>query len=116
MKIIELRGKLAAARLAAWWRHLTRDRAAELLAAHDQAEHAIRYHPSAERLWPDGPHLAARWPDCDPQDPCGTRWNGDADRAEWHECASHPPRGRHRQRPADATEVISLAEWKDRVR
>lgn len=95
------------ARAVAWWRHFRRDRPALLIAAH-QHEETLRnaLHAEAERVWPDGPAAAARWPDCDPADPCGTRWNGDSDRAEWHTCVSHPPRGRHN---ADAT-VTDISE------
>jgi hypothetical protein len=99
--------------LRAWWRHLTRDRVNQLLAAHDFEERLrAAFDDDATQL--DG--WEAWMNDCDPASPCGTRWDNNADRAIWHNCANHPPRGRHaRIAGVDATEVISLAEWRERV-
>ncbi len=121
-----------------------RDPLGRVLAIHDQREHdeqLLRHGPAiraalkreADAL-EDAIHIdnaqAARnhlreagepwepWMNgCDPGNPCGTRWDNDADRAVWHQCGSHPGGKHHHTPPYDdpPTDVISIAEWQARV-
>lgn len=37
-----------------------------------------------------------QWPHiCVADDPCGVKFDNDADRSYWYDCAVHAPRGRH---------------------
>lgn len=54
---------------------------------------------------------------CDPDQPCGTHWDNDADRAHWMNCANHPPaRGRHhrKQSAGQHVPIASITDLADR--
>ena len=60
--------------------------------------------------------------DCDPDWPCGTHWDNDADRAVWETCARHqqapppPPSGRHhrKQSAGHRVPIASITDLTDR--
>ena len=92
-------------------RWLRRNRAASPAWPAEHAERLVTNLRAVDTLYPDTEinPWTARWPElCVPGDPCRVLWNSEADRGEWHDCANHQPKGRHRIRPALYAVVTDL--------
>ena len=82
------------------------------LRAHLKADAELLFPGSDSPVWPD---------ECDPDEPCRTTFDNDADRGHFHPCRAHmAAEGRHHKRvqhPANRAVILAdVALWEDELR